>query len=609
MNPLYDFRWVAHALREIADLSEVLGDGAEKAPAYRRAARAVLEAGPGLGELARLGRLESLPGVGPAIARKIEDILATGTCPLLERLRDRTPEEVVELLELPGIGPATVARLRAELGVCDEESLEAALRAGRLRALPGFGPRREAALLRAIEERRERAGLGTLGEAWPIARELARLAQVAGAEAALEVGALRRREAAFSRAELAAAVPGRDRERWLASFRAALPQGLALADVGTGEPDAGLQGLPAGLSGTVAGQVVWGRRPGQRIALWLVEPRDFGAALLALTGPEAYVEDVVRPAGGWPEALRRVEAAGARSAAYAALDAEAVAHDPYGYRPLPSEAAFFHALGAEPVPPELRAFPERRARLSGWDRLVTSEGWTSELHAHTAWSDAAGTVREMAQAARARGYRVLAITDHSQALAVARGLDAQRLVAQRREIAEVAADFPELRILCGTEADILRDGRLDLPEGVELDWVVASVHSSFRLEREAMTERVCRAVRTGRVHVLGHPTGRLLGRRDGYAIDLEAVFRALAETGTAVEVNASPARLDLGDDDAWRAIAAGLLLAVDTDAHAPAELDDVVYGVWTARRAGARREEVLNTWEPEALLAWASRPR
>ncbi|MBX5476297.1 MAG: PHP domain-containing protein [Clostridia bacterium] len=605
----YDAKWVARCLREIADLSELLDDDAQKAPAYRRAARAVEETGPELARLAAAGRLTEIPHVGPAIAAKVEAILATGTCPLLERLRARVPEGVRALLGLPGVGPKTVGTIWRELGVTSPAELAAAARAGRLQALPGFGPKKERALLEAAEAFGARSGRMLLGEAFPVARVLVEAALQAGATAALEVGEVRRREPVVGAIDLAVACDGEAWAAWVEALRGRLPgelgplQSIAPAD----DPSGGLwpavlhalgAGVPRGLRASFGDVAVrW----------WWSPPDAWGWALLVLTGPAAVVS---RLFGGEPrEAL--MASGGAFAGAPEGTPADAPAEgpagtearpDPYGFRAPAAEAAVFSALGREWVPPELRAFPERVARLGALSELVSLDGWAAELHAHTAASDGRATLAEMARAARDRGYRALAVTDHSFALRIARGLDAERLRRQAAEVEEVQREVDGVRLLRGTEADIRQDGSLDVPEGVELEWIVASIHSAFSMSCEAMTARVVRALESGRVDVLGHPTGRLLLRREGYDLDLDAVFDAARRRGTAMEINANPARLDLDDGHAFEALRQGLALAVNTDAHSVAELDHVVYGVWMARRAGARRAEVLNLLPPEQLL-------
>ncbi|MBE3589269.1 MAG: PHP domain-containing protein, partial [Firmicutes bacterium] len=589
----YDAKWVARCLREIADLSEVLDDDAQKAPAYRRAARAVEEAGADVARLAAAGRLTEIPHVGPAIAAKIDAILATGTCPLLERLRARVPEGVRALLGLPGVGPKTVGVLWRELGVASPGGLAAAARAQRLRALPGFGPKKEQALLQAAEAFAARAGRMLLGEAFPAARVLVGIALEAGAAAALEVGEVRRREPVVGAIDVAVACEAAAWEAWEEAARGRLPAELGAARPleAADDPTAGAwpavlhalgAGAPRGLKASL------GEVP---VRFWWSPPDAWGWALVVLTGPPAAVTRLLASARG-------VGAAGGLLVGEAGADAGALRPDPYGFRAPAAEAAVFRALGREWIPPELRAFPERLARLGRLEDLVSLEGWAAELHAHTSASDGRASLREMARAALERGYRALAVTDHSFALRIARGLDAARLRLQAAEIAEVQRETAGVRLLRGTEADIRPDGSLDIPEGIELEWIVASVHSQFGLSREAMTARVVRALESGRVDVLGHPTGRLLLRREGYDLDLDAVFEAAQRHGTAMEINANPARLDLDGDQAFEALQRGLVLAVNTDAHSVAELDHVVYGVWMARRAGARRDEVLNLLPP-----------
>ncbi len=551
-------RAVAQLFRRIATLLELQGESAYKTRAYRRAADAIETLEEPIEALWQAGRLTEIPGVGAAIAGKIDEYLRTGQLGFLERLEAEVPPTLLEILSLPGLGVKKVRRLWQELGITDIDMLEEAARYGRLRALPGFGARTETRILEAIQARRDQPTGVLLGEAYPRAQQvLKRLRGIPAIVRAELAGSARRGKALVGDLDLLLAA-----EQPAEALQAALEhlglQGEVVLHPDYAETETRLpEGFPLHLIAT--------------------RPERWGSAWVLSTGSAEHVQAL----GG-----------------SAALPNDA-----------PTEAAFYQALGLPWIPPELR---EGRgevaaARRGALPTLLTAADIRADLHNHSDWSDGHATIRQMAEAALARGLQVLAITDHSQSLGVAHGLTPERLRAQREEIHRVQAELGDrILLLQGAEVEILADGRLDYPDEVlaELDVVVASLHTSLRQPREQITARLLRAIRNPHVDIIGHPSGRLLPHRPGADLDWEAVLTAAAQHGVALEINAHPRRLDLADHLVQQATGRGILISINTDAHRPADFENLFYGVLTARRGWATADHILNTWETDRLLAW-----
>ncbi len=566
---------VARAFQRIAQLLQVRGDDGFKIRAYQRAADTLRHWPEDVRQAWRENRLTELPHIGPALAKKIDELLRTGRLSYLERLEAEVPPGLLDLLPLPGLGPGRVRALWQQ-GITNRDALAQALAQGTLPKIKGLGAKGLARLQAALVEPATAAPL-RLDAARTLAQALVEvLLEPLAADRAAAAGAVRRWEAAIDRVTVlaAASVP---------------PEPQALA----GQPFVA-RVEPAG-PGTwqVHTALDWPAR-----VLW-TPPEAWGAAWLAATGPQAH----------WEGLQTRAAALGLRLQPTGLTDAQG--------RPLPAatEEQVYAALGLPWLPPCARHWPIPLDRPDLWeaalaDLLPWDAPHTAELHAHTTWSDGKLSVRALAQAALARGLRVLAITDHSQSLKVAGGLSIDDLRRQREEIRAAQADVGSgLRLLQGAEVDILPDGSLDYPDEVlaELDVVVASPHQALDQGPAEATRRLVRAASHPRVHILGHPTGRMIPRRAGLPVDLDAVARAAAAHGVALEINANPHRLDLDGEAARRALVLGARLAVNTDAHRAAELDYWPYGLATARRAGARAAQVLNAWPAEGLLAFLRR--
>ena len=540
--------------------------------AYREASRYIASMPEDINKLAKEGRLQGIPGVGPSIAAKIDEYLRTGHLKYYENLQAQTPEGLPQLLTVPGLGPRRAETLRRELGIATLRQLEDALHEHRVRGLPGFGEKVEDNLLRELERLQQRSRRLLLGVALPAAEEvIGLLKQHPAVERISEAGSIRRRLATIGDIDILASSrrPLEVMEAFttLPIVKEVLARGSTKSSVLT---QGNLQ---------IDVRVVW--------------PEQYGSALQYFTGSKAH-----------NIALRDIAIAqGYKLSEYGLFNArtqQVVARE--------KEEDIYRALGLEPMPPELR---ENRGELEAAARkelpsLVALDDIRGDLQIHTDWSDGHNSIEEMVQQARELGYEYIAITDHSQGLGVAHGLEPQRVLEQKTVIDDLNHRYAPFHILHGAEVDIRSDGSLDYEESLlgQLDYVCASVHSGFGQSRERMTERIARALRHPLVDALNHPSGRLIGRRQGYEVDMEEVVRVAAAHGKALEINAQPDRLDL--DDIWsrRAKDAGVPLVIGTDAHELGHMGFMRYGVFVARRGWVERKNVLNAQPLRGLLAW-----
>lgn len=569
-------------LAEIGTLLELQGANRFKVRAYAGAARALEEADAPLEELIETGALETLSGIGPASRAVVEELAATGASSYHAELRRATPLGLLELLKVSGIGAAKVRTLHDDLGIDSLDALEQAAREGRLTRVKGFGPRVQSAILESIAFVRASAGRRLLSGA---DRAAARVLEVVrGMEGVIDAevaGSVRRRDEFHSELVLVAA--SRDAASVLEAFRA-----LAFLDA---DADAADADAFMSASGTLA--------DGFRVSLRVASPERYPLAFFDATGSREHVEAVAGHA-----TVAGLELLGPSLRDSAGEDV-AVA----------DEAAIYAAAGLPWIPPELReGLGETDLAASGdLPRLLHVDDIRGCFHNHTTWSDGSASVPDMARAAEAMGWRWLGLADHSSAAAYAGGIGPEELAEQREEIEDWNAHHGDaLWIFQGVEADILPDGTLDLAEtGAldHLDYVVASVHSAFGLDERAQTERVLAAMARPEVTMLGHATGRRLLQREGYRLDLEAVFQAAARLGVAVEINANPRRLDLPWRWWHRARELGVETAVNPDAHATRELANVRFGVDVARKGCLPPDLVWNTLELDAVRERLSRRR
>jgi len=562
----------ARVFKTIGDLMEIKGENIYKILAYRRAADSLTNLGQDVNELWRAGQLEEIPGVGKAIAEKIDEMLKTGRLGFLERLTAEVPASLAELLNVPDLGPKKVALFWKQAGVTTLAELESAAREGRLRGLPGVGEKSEAKILAGIQALGRRSTRIPLGRAWPFAQNLlAWLRTQPGVEAAELGGSLRRMRSTIGDLDLVAAT--NDPLQVMEAF-VHHPQVLNVLAQGDTKSSVEFQ-------------------DGVRAQLWLHKPEQFGTSWQYATGSK---EHSVR--------LReRAQQMGL------SLSDRSIIQPDGSEKFYATEEEVYAALGMVWVPPELREDRgEVQAALNGkLPHLIERSDIRAELHSHSTWSDGQMTVLQMAEAARERGLKVLAITDHSPSLGVTGGLSVDELAAQRAEIDEAQRALGDsILLLQGNEVEIRTDGSLDYPDEAlaRLDFVIASLHTGLRQPREQVTRRLIRAIQNPHVDLIGHPTGRLIPEREGADLDMEAVLAAAKESGVALEINAHPSRLDLEDIYARRAAGMGIPLAINTDAHHPADLDLLPYGIATARRGWIEPEQVINTWSDERLVDW-----
>ncbi len=552
---------IAAMFDQAAELLEIKGDNPFRARAYRRAARVIETQPQSVAGLLKAGRdLSELPGIGDDLAGKIADIVKTGEFDLLTSLKRELPGEIGEMAALPGLGPKRIKLLVDKLGVRTIEDLHRAAKAGRLHETRGLGAAVEkkvlAALAKPAAEKRFKFAVAE-AEAEALAQALR---QAISAGDVVVAGSHRRRRDTVG--DLDILVTGRD--------------GVAIGDkLATYENVA-----EVAAHGPTRTTVIL--RSGLQVDLRVVPPASYGAALLYFTGSKAHNIALrgIANAHGWK--LNEYGLfKGEKSIAGA------------------TEAEIYDKLGLAYVPPELR---EDRGEIAlaqehRSPRLIKLADMRGDLHIHSTWSDGTAAIAEMAAAAKAHGYEYVAITDHSRRVSVAHGLDAKRLSQQIAEIDRLNEKPDGITILKGIEVDILADGQLDLPDTIlsRLDVVVASVHYHFDLAAAAQTERIIRAMDNRHLSILGHPTGRLIGEREPYDLDLDRVMAAARERGCFLEINAQPDRLDLNDIHIQMAKDKGVKLAISTDAHSTEQFAHMRFGIDQARRGWLTRGDVINT--------------
>lgn len=568
-------REIADVFLGIADRMDILGEDRFRSLAYRRASEAIADLPMPLADYRARGALEEIPGIGKTIADKIGALLDTGSLPLAERLRSQLPDGVLDLLKVPELGPAKVARLYKELGVASLDDLRAALEAGSIRALKGFGAKSEERLRAGLAgiEQGERRVLMSYGLTQAEALLAALRAAAPDLAQATYAGSLRRARPTIGDLDLLAAA---DDTAAITQAFIGLPQVASV--IGSGDVKASVH-LHSGL----------------RADLLVVQPSRWGSALQHFTGNKDHNVH-----------FRRI--AQERGLKFSEQGFE---REDGSLIECPDEAAVYAVIDLPYIPPEIRedAGEIEAAAAGQLPTLIELADMRADLHMHSRWSDGRATIAEMAAAAEARGLQYIAITDHSAYLGVTGGVDAARLREQAAEVAALNAEYASrgssFRILHGVEVDITPEGDLALPDEAlaALDIVVASLHVSLRQPREQATARLLKAIANPHVDIIGHPTGRILNRRPGADLDMEAVLHAAAEHGVILEVNSGPDRLDLDAGHVRRALELGVDLSIDSDAHHPADLAWLRLGLLTARRGWAPAERVVNTWPLERLLA------
>lgn len=542
-----------------------------KPRAYEKAAEIIQTLGEDISIIYQkggLGALEAIPGVGLSIAEKIEEYLTTGKVKYYDELKRKTPVDMSELRRIEGIGPKSIKKLYDELGVRTLADLENAARAGKIGKLEGFGKKTEENILKGIEFVKKSSGRFLLGWAMPQARAIEeRLKSEMGIEKLIVAGSVRRRKETIGDIDILIVS---ERPKPIMDYFVSMPEVVRV--YAHGETKSAVK-IKSGLD----------------VDLRVVPTESYGAALNYFTGSKDH-----------NVALRELAIRkGMKLNEYGLYKGKKMVAGK-------TEEQLYRALGMDYIEPEMRenSGEIELARSHKLPRLIGYGDLWGDLQVQTDWTDGADSVYEMALAASARGLKYMAITDHTKRLAMTGGLDEKRIQKQWVEIDRAQKKLgSKIKILRGTECDILKDGSLDLPDSIlsKLDLVGVSVHSYFNLPRREQTERVILAMRNPHVDILFHPTGRLIGKREPYDIDMDAVIRAAKETGTVLEVDAFPDRLDLKDEYIRKCVETDVKMSIDSDAHSAAHFSVLEYGIAQARRGWAERKDIINAWPLEQM--------
>ncbi|KUK10701.1 MAG: PHP domain protein [Clostridia bacterium 41_269] len=559
---------IALLLGEIADLLEIKGENQFKIRAYRRASRAVKYLKENIEDLKEKGSLTKIPGVGKGIAAKIEEYLDTGEIKYYTELKKEVHPELLNLIRLPGVGIKTAKIIHEHFPGIDIELLKKYAEEGKIRALPGLGPKTEQNLLRGIDlmyGEREKYSIGIAKTSAEIILDF--LNSISEVERAEIAGSVRRGKDLVGDLDLV--ISAKNYQEVVYYFEKH-PHIQRVEKIGD-------QRFKA---------ATW---LGIKVDIEFADEDNFIETLYISTGSEEHIQQVKKLAEGFKGQITKNGIFINGSKIF-----------------LEGEKDIFSALGLPYIEPELR---EGRGEVEAAKKgrlplLVKLNDIKGDLQVHSTWSDGMNSIEEMVQEAVAMGYSYIAITDHSKSLGIANGLSEKRLMEQWEEIEKLREKYAPFKILRGIEVDILSDGRLDFDEEVlkNLDLVIASIHSGFKQDRETITKRIISALENPYVDIIAHPTGRILGKRPPYDFDFERVLEKAAETNTVLEINASPDRLDLDDEQARAAKEMGIKIAVNTDAHERSCLNDIQYGVITARRAWLQKEDIINCMEPDELL-------
>jgi DNA polymerase (family 10) len=554
----------------MADILEFKDENPFKISAYRKASRIIGDLTQDIEEIAEGGKLKEVPGIGEGMAQKILEYLKTGKVSKFEEVRKGVSDALIAIMDIPGMGPKTLSMIHKEKGISSLSQLEKAVENGSLVGLPGIGEKKVENIKRGIQLLKQSKGRMNLGIAFPVAKEIVEtLREKAGSKKIEWAGSLRRMRENIGDIDILATGPNKEEIVHTFTHLPEVKEVLA-----SGE--------------TKASVIVEG---GIQIDLRVVEEDSYGAALQYFTGSK-----------GHNIHLRGIaKTKGIKINEYGVFKGE----KKVGGK---EEEDVYRALGMDWIEPELREDrgeieAAKEARLP---KLVKEPEIKGDLHVHSNWSDGTSPIEEIARAAQKRGYQYVAICDHSKSLKITHGLDESRLMKQIEEIDRINEKMKGFQILKGTEVDILNDGRLDLSEKVleKLDLVVAAVHSGFKQEKEKMTKRIVRALENPLVHILAHPSGRLLGARDPYEVEIDEVMEAAKQYGKALEINAYFERLDLDDIHCRKAKEMGIPLAIGTDSHHVDQMWMISLGVAVARRGWLETPNILNTLPLKGILKW-----
>jgi len=555
---------------QIARILKIKGENPFKIRAYEKIALVLENLPIDIETIYRQRGLNNIPGVGEGIAKKIEEFLTTGKLEYYEKLKENIPSGVIELLDISEVGPKTAKLLYEELGVDNIEKLEKAVRQHRIKDLPGMGEKSEDNILRGIELYKRRKERVLLGTALPLAEEIVEnLSHLKETNKISFAGSLRRKKETIGDIDIL--VTSQKPEKIMKTFTS-LPQVREIL-----------------AEGPTKSSVI--TKDDIHVDVRVVEPISFGAALQYFTGSKAHNIKLRELA------VKR----GLKINEYGVFD-QKTEHRITGEE----EEEVYRILDLPFIPPELR---EDRGEIEAAQgnklpEVIEYSQIKGDLHLHTKWSDGAHTIRQMAEAAKKRGYKYIAITDHSQSLKFAGGLTEERLREQIEEIQKLNQELDDFTVFTGIEVDIKSDGSLDFSDEIlsKLDVVIAAIHSGFKQESKIITERIIKAMQNKFVHIIAHPTGRLIGFRESYQVDINEMIKVAAETGTILEINAHPERLDLNDVYCRMAKEKGVQLAIETDAHSIDGLEFMNLGVDVARRGWLEEKDVVNTLPLDKLL-------
>jgi DNA polymerase (family X) len=573
-------REIADTFETVADMLQIKGESIHRVLAYRNAALSIRELGRDIHVIANEGGLENIPSIGETLAAKIQEMLDTGKLEFYEKLAKEIPPGVVEILRVNGVGPKKAVLFWKELGITDMTGLEAAAREGKLRDLSGMGAKSEQKVIEGIEALARQTGRKSLGEALPAAQAI--LDYVLTLPGVIEgeiAGSIRRGRPTIGDVDLL--VASDDAQPIMDAFVAMESVARVL---GHGPKKSSVE-LHNGL----------------QIDLRVLEKARWGTALNYFTGSQAHNIRM-------RELTLEKKRLSLNEHAFSPVDNQNNIIEDAPKILCATEEEVYATVGLPYIPPELRENTgEIEAAQAGkLPKLITLEDIHADLHMHTTWSDGKLSIREMAEEAQKRGRKFIVITDHSAYSAIANGLSVERILEQQAEVRQVDTDMKPFRVFHGVEMDIRSDGTLDYPDEVleKLDFVIASLHFSLRQPRAQITERLLNALRNPHVDLIGHPRGQYIDDREPADLDMEAVFEAACASGTALEINANPRRLDLEAQYARRAVELGILLSINTDAHSANNMDLLHYGVITARRGWVEAKSVLNTWPVEQFIEW-----
>ncbi len=574
---------ISNIFSNIGELLQIRGDASFRIRSYEKAADIIEGLTVDVSELIEAGEFQSLSGIGKTIEEKTREILDTGTCQAYEKLIAEMGLEVLDLLDIQGIGSKTASRLYSELGIKNLNQLAEALEGGKLEGMKGFGKKTLETITKSLEFLTTYRGTRLISQTINLAGKLSEIFKACDKITQHEfTGDLRRREEVCRSLEVVV-----ECAKDIDTTQNALIEHLSKHQEQLTTQIVDAQDTPIGTPLLQPLQKIDLRiNNGFPCTIYLCSSAEYEATLFLTTATDEHlaahptdtplkISDPSKASDFWQETQNN------------------------------TETEIYAKLGMPYIPPELRQYPDSVALAveNKLPSLVEYADMRGDLHTHTDWSDGAHTMHDMVEAAIKRGLEYYAITDHSVSSSVANGLDQERLLAQMKQVRELDAATEGITILAGSEVDIRRNGKLDFPDEIlaQLDIVVASVHSHFTLSEAEMTKRMIRAIENPYVKIIGHPTGRLLGRRPMYPINLDEIISAAAENDTILEINGSPSRLDLGPEYVRDAKDAGVLIAINTDAHSVPEFERYQYGVNVARRSGLTKDDVINTYPLEKL--------